>query len=325
MGSDQMPLLNREDIHIIARHSNLGEEKIAEYLKGEVYSDAGDWKKFLRLFFLSLGVSFTLAGIVCFFSYNWADLNKFAKIGIILGLVIITSFFAMIPKFSITVRNILLISASVLVGVLFAVFGQIYQTGANAYDFFLAWTICITIWVLLSDFAPLWAIYLALINTTIALYSAQVANTWEGVPLITALTIFNAVVLAIAIFLSGKTRNMKIPLWFTNSLALVVVYMATMGMMMIIFDHSEPLYLPHFIVTAVLYAAGCWYGLRYKRAFYLSIIPFSLIIIISAKLIEISDGAAMFLTTSIFVIASVTFLIMQLIRMQKKWAYEAGK
>jgi uncharacterized membrane protein len=325
MGSDQMPSLNRDDIHIIARHSNLNEEGIAKTLKVFVYTNSASWRLFLRLFFLALGVSFTLAGNVCFFSYNWADLNKFAKIGIILGLVIVTSFLAMIPKFSITVRNILLTGASVLVGVLFAVFGQIYQTGANAYDFFLAWTICITIWVLLSDFAPLWAIYLALINITIALYSAQVANTWEGIPMITALTILNAIVLACSIFLNANNRNVKIPLWFTNSLALVVVYMATMGVMMIIFDRTEPVDLPHLIVTAILYAAGCWYGLRYKRAFYLSIIPFSLILIISAKLIEISDGAAMFLTTSIFVIASVTFLIMQLIRMQKKWANEAGK
>jgi uncharacterized membrane protein len=325
MGSDQMPSLDRDDIHIIARHSNLGEEKVADALKAFVYNSPVSWQFFLRLFFLSLGVSFSIAGIVCFFSYNWADLNKFAKIGLILGLVIVTAFLAMIPKFSITVRNILLTGASVLVGVLFAVFGQIYQTGANAYDFFLAWTICITAWVLLSGFAPLWAVYLALINITIALYSAQVANTWEGIPLLTFLTVFNAIVLASAILLNNKARNVKIPLWFTNSLALVVVYIATTGMMIAIFDNTEPVYLPHFIVTAMLYGSGCWYGLRYKRAFYLSVISFSLIIIFSAKLIEISSGAAMFLTTSLFVVASVTFLIMLLIRLQKKWANETGK
>jgi uncharacterized membrane protein len=325
MGPDQKPSIDREDIQIVARHSTITKEGIAKALQEFVYSSPASWRLFLRLFLLALGVSFILAGIIFFFAYNWADLNKFAKIGIVQGLIILTALLAMVPRFSLTVRNILLTGASILVGVLFAVFGQIYQTGANAYDFFLAWTICITIWVLISDFAPLWAIYLALINITIALYSAQVANVWEGVPMITALTILNAMVLVGSIFLSGKSSDLKIPTWFTNTVALVVIYLATTGMMIIIFDRSEPVFLSHIIVTSILYAAGYWYGLHYRRAFYLSIIPFSLIIIISAFLIKTSDGAAMFLATSLFVIASVSFLIMQLIRIQKKWTIETGK
>ena len=113
------------------------------------------WQKFFRLFFISLGVGFTVSGIVFFFAYNWADLNKFIKIGLIEALIITTISLVLFLRININTRNIILTGASVLVGVLFAVFGQIYQTGANAYDFFLVWTIFVTLWVVGNYSAPL--------------------------------------------------------------------------------------------------------------------------------------------------------------------------
>jgi len=73
------------------------------------------------------------------------------------------------------------------------------------------------------------------------------------------------------------------------------------------------------IITSVLYGIGIKYGLKVKSSFYLSIIPFSIIIIISAFLINISSEAGMFLIISLFVIVSVTILIKNLIDLQKKW------
>ena len=123
-----MTKIEREDIQIIARHSNLSENSIDSILKKNIYSDKESWNKFLKLFFISLGIGFTTAGIIFFFAYNWADLHKFIKIGLIEGLIIISSLVILFSKTSLDVKNILLTGASVLVGVLFAVFGQIYQT-----------------------------------------------------------------------------------------------------------------------------------------------------------------------------------------------------
>src|SRR5690606_30155924 len=102
------------------------------------------------------------------------------------------------------------------VGVLFAVYGQIYQTGANAYDFFLAWTIFVTLWVLVSNFAPLWFLYLILINTTFILYSEQVATDWSLALVCIVLFIFHFSVL-LSIHISGIK---KIPDWFLNTVSL---------------------------------------------------------------------------------------------------------
>lgn len=313
-----MKNMQREDIHIIGRHSNLTEKGIAKALKENVYNDRETWQKFFQLFFISLGVGFTVSGIVFFFAYNWADLHKFVKIGLTEGVLIATTILVLLPKINGNIRNVILTGASVLVGVLFAVFGQIYQTGANAYDFFLDWTVFVTLWVLISNFAPLWLLYLVLINTTFILYSQQVAKDWSEVFICSLLFIINVTVLISAIFWGKK----KIPNWFLNTVALASVSYATIGIVIGIFDKHQVTFPILILITAIAFALGIWHGLKTKSGFYLSVIPFSLIIIVSALLIKISDGEMMFLLVSLFIIASVTLTIKNLIDIQKKWTNE---
>jgi uncharacterized membrane protein len=309
-----MKNITREDIHIISRHSNLTEKEVAKTLKENVYNDKEAWQKFFQLFFISLGVGFTVSGIVFFFAYNWADLHKFVKIGLTEGVLIVTTILVLLPKTNDNIRNIILTGASVLVGVLFAVFGQIYQTGANAYDFFLAWTIFVTLWVLVSNFAPLWLLFLVLINTTFFLYSQQVAKDWSEVLVFTSLFSINTAILISAILLVRK----KAPNWFLNTVALASASCATTGIIIGIFDNYQTTFSILILITTIAFALGIWHGLTTKSVFYLSVIPFSLIIIVSALLIKLSHGEMMFLLVSLFIISSVTLTIKKLIDIQKK-------
>lgn len=313
-----MKNIQQEDIHIISRHSDLTEQGVDRVLKQYVYNDKESWHKFFRLFIISLGIGFTVAGIVFFFAYNWADLHKFVKIGLTQGVLIVTTIVALLPKINENIRNVILTGASVLVGVLFAVFGQIYQTGANAYDFFLAWTVFVTIWALVSKFSPLWLLYLVLINTTFVLYSHQVAKDWSEVFICSFLFTINVAVLISTIFFGKK----KTPNWFLNTVALTSSIYATIGIVIGIFDKHQTTFTILILLTAIVFALGIWYGLKTKSGFYLSVIPFSLIIIVSALLIKISDGEMMFLLVSLFIIGSVTLTIKNLIDIQKKWANE---
>ena len=310
--------MQREDIQIISRYSDLTEQAVDEALKANVYNDKIAWQKFLRLFFISLGVCFTVSGIVFFFAYNWENLHKFVKFGLTEGLLIVTVIIVLLPKINANFRNIILTAASVLVGVLFAVFGQIYQTGANAYDFFLAWTIFVTLWVIVSNFAPLWLLYIILINTTFILYSQQVANGWSMVFVCATLFIINAIVLVSAIFWGKK----KIPNWFLNTVALASVSYPTIGIVVGIFNIDQTSFPFLVLITALAYTFGIWYGLKTKNAFYLSVIPFSLIIIVSAFIIKISDGGMIFLLVSLFIVLSITLTIKNLLDIQKKWTNE---
>jgi len=314
-----MTKIDREDIQIISRHSNWSKESVDKILKKEIYNDKESWQKFLKLFFISLGISFTTAGIIFFFAYNWADLNKFIKIGLIESLIIITASVVLFSKASLDIKNILLTGASILVGVLFAVFGQIYQTGANAYDFFLGWTIFISLWVAVSNFAPLWLVFITLINTTIILYSEQVAHNWSEIFVFTFLFLINVLFLTIALFSKKITKKIQVPIWFTNLIALACVSFSTIGICIGVFEKAQISFFVLIIITLILYSIGIKYGLKVKSGFYLSIIPFSVIIIISTFLIELSNDAGMFLFISLFVITSVTFVIKNLMNLQKKW------
>ena len=317
-----MKNMQRDDIHIISRDSNLPEREVADALKENVYNDREAWQKFFRLFFISLGVGFTVSGIVFFFAYNWADLHKFAKMGLIEALIIATTILALLPRINANIRNIILTGASALVGVLFAVFGQIYQTGANAYDFFLAWTVFVTLWVVVSNFAPLWLLYLILINTTFILYSQQVAKDWSGVFVFTSLFIINTIVLIAAILFSKYKKAVTVPDWFLNTVALASASYATIGIIIGIFDKFRMVFPILILVAAIVFALGIGHGLKTKSGFYLSVIPFSFIVIVSALLIKISYGGMMYLLVSLFIVAGVTLTIKNLINIQKKWTDE---
>lgn len=319
-----MRKIQRDDIYIISRHSNLTEQGMDKALKENVYNDKAAWQNFLRLLIICLGVGFTVSGIVFFFAYNWADLHKFAKIGLTEGLIIATTSLVLLHKINNNVRSIILTGSAFLVGVLFAVFGQIYQTGANAYDFFLAWTVFVTLWVIVSNFAPLWLLYLILINTTIILYSEQVANDWSEVFVFTLLFLVNTTASVTSIILSKYRKIANIPNWFLNVVALAAVTYATIGFTFGIFAEFQVAFLVLILIASIMYGLGIWHGLRAKSGFYLSVIPFSLIIIISALLFKISDGETMFLFFSLFlfIISSVTVVIKYLIDIQKKWTNE---
>ena len=314
-----MAKIEREDIQIIARHSNWSEKSINNILKKNIYNDKESWHKFLSLFFISLGIGFTTAGIIFFFAYNWADLHKFIKIGLIEGLIIISTFVILFSKISLDIKNILLTGTSMLVGVLFAVFGQIYQTGANAYDFFLGWTMFIAIWVFVSNYAPLWLVFITLINTTLILYSQQVAQDWSEVFVVTLLFITNVLFLTTFLYAKKINKEIKVPIWFSNIIALASVSFGTIGIVFSIFDENQSYLFVLIIMTSILYGIGIKYGLKVKSGFYLSIIPFSIIIIISAFLIKLSHDLGMFFLISLFVIGSVTLVIKNLIDLQKKW------
>ncbi len=314
-----MSKINRDDIQVIAQNSNWSEGGVAKFLEEHVYSNKPSWRKFLSLLLLGLGISFSTAGIVFFFAYNWAQLHRFAKLGLVEGLVVLVFLCLFLIKTSPLFKKTMLVGASVLVGVLWAVFGQVYQTGANAYDFFLVWTLSIAVWTLISNFSPQWVVFIVLINITLILYAEQVAHDWDGALLSLLLFAINSLFLLAFLVLPRFTQKKDYPAWFTSLLALTVVTIGTVGVSGGIFDKSSPSFVLLLLSTIALFGVGIGYGLRTKSLFYLSIIPFGLIIICCAFLLNISEDAGMLFAIGVFIIASITLLIKTLLGLQKKW------
>lgn len=101
-----------------------------------------EWNYFLKSLLIFLGIAFLLSGIIFFFAYNWEYINKFHKFAMIetaIALSVII-YAAYLYKYPALVSQPALISAVILTGALLAVFGQIYQTGADSYQLFAVWT-----------------------------------------------------------------------------------------------------------------------------------------------------------------------------------------
>jgi uncharacterized membrane protein len=75
----------------------------------------------------------------------------------------------------------LILSASVLTGVLLAVYGQIYQTGADVHELFRGWAFLIVGWVVISEFTALWFLWLVIINTGAILFWQQVGQPGHAI------------------------------------------------------------------------------------------------------------------------------------------------
>lgn len=129
-----------------------------------------NWGRWASRMLLVLGVSLMLSGIVYFFAFNWAKITPVIKLGSIqvsiLGCLGAAYFYGLQQQSG----KILLLSASVLVGVFLAVFGQIYQTGADAYNLFMMWALLTLPWVIIAEFAALWLTWLVISNIFLALY-----------------------------------------------------------------------------------------------------------------------------------------------------------
>ncbi|GMU09837.1 hypothetical protein ASNO1_60910 [Corallococcus caeni] len=148
------------------------------------------WRAFLSTTLMALGSLLVLAGVVYFFAFNWAELGRFAK----LGLVCLGIAGAAVGAWRLGDRpagQFSLLAAAVLVGPLLAVYGQAYQTGADPYELFIGWGVLILPWVALARFTPLWMLQLVLVNTGVILFwgqrMARLGSHEEGLALVLGL------------------------------------------------------------------------------------------------------------------------------------------
>jgi uncharacterized membrane protein len=271
---------------------------------------------------MSLGIAFVTLGVTFFFAYNWADLHGFVKIGIVQGFLIALLFGIFFAKISDLTRHIFLTATCMMVGVLFAVFGQVYQTGANAFDFFLAWAVFTAIWVVISNFPPLWLLYIALLNVVLMTYLDQVAVSMLPNFAVLCYLALNLPFLLLALYYTDRKDNVKVPRWFTYSLVLWVAVMLTFTLAINIAEKTEEGFVPLFILWVILSGLAIAHTFRVKQPFYLAIVPLSFTILGCAFFIHISSGEAMLLSLSIFTVIAITLTIKNIFHYQNKWSNE---
>ena len=139
-----------------------------------VYPTKRDWLAFFDKALLIIGVVALALALFFFIAYNWLYLGKAGKFALVEGALVLTiaafAFLAYRRKFKLA-QQLLLFIASMITGSLLALFGQVYQTGADTWQLFASWALLIVPWVVIARMPALWLLWLGLINASLMLYT----------------------------------------------------------------------------------------------------------------------------------------------------------
>ena len=142
--------------------------------------DPARWLRYIDRFLSAVGAALIVAGIAAFFAWNWADLHHMAKFALIQVGIIAAVIMAWRLGLNSIAGRISLFSAAFLTGTLLAVFGQVYQTGADPYSLFLTWALFILPWAIIGRQAGIWLLLQLLLNLTVIMYYTQVLHPPQG-------------------------------------------------------------------------------------------------------------------------------------------------
>ena len=142
--------------------------------------DRTTWRRHIDRFFTAVGAALIVAGVAAFFAWNWADLGHITKFALIQTGIVGAAALSWHLGFDSTAGRSSLFVTAFLTGTLLAVFGQVYQTGADPYSLFLTWALLILPLCIVGRQAGLWLLFHILLNLTVILYYTQVLRPPDG-------------------------------------------------------------------------------------------------------------------------------------------------
>nr|WP_290693518.1 DUF2157 domain-containing protein [Halomonas sp. UBA3074] len=171
-----MASIRRELISLIEQGVIPPEQVTRAVQASGLYPSNRAWDGFVDRLLLWLGGMALAFAVLFFIAYNWAEMGRWLRFGMVQAAMALTVGLAIWPKASPMVQRVALTSAILLVGVLLALFGQVYQTGADPWQLFFTWAVLTLPWVWVARFELLWVLWLGLMNLAIGLYF----RTWGG-------------------------------------------------------------------------------------------------------------------------------------------------
>ncbi|WP_288501017.1 DUF4401 domain-containing protein [uncultured Erwinia sp.] len=131
-------------------------------------SDA-QWRQFLIPVLSCLGLLSLVTGAVFFIAWNWAWLPKMAKFALAELFIVALAVIVWWRWYSTLARKALL-ATGLSFGALFALYGQIYQTGADSWELFRAWLYVLLPLALIARQNSLWFCSWLVANLAFQLY-----------------------------------------------------------------------------------------------------------------------------------------------------------
>ncbi len=317
-------LVSRKDIHDIATKLELNESSSRKLLKTAFPPPSLKvWKEFAEKVLLLLGVVFILAGIIFFFAYNWRELHRFVKLSLVAGLLLSTGVGAAFLNANRSVNRIFLVAVFILTGLLMALYGQIYQTGANAYDLFLNWALLMIPLTILSNYLVIWILWLFVLNLALYFFTGQVLRDWTNPYWFSILASINIVAICIYEILAYRQKFDAFHRWFVQLIGLLTCIWLVAGTIVAIFKNFENIgYVLIFLMTCIA-ISGTFLVYR-KLIKDLSFIAFgclSVIAIVFSGFLRMTDfeSHAIFFGGGFIIMLLTTLSVMLLLRIKKSW------
>lgn len=286
---------------IASRHVVPGSEFAVLRASGIIPAPA-QWRTFLEQLALWLGMLALAAAVIFFFAFNWDDLGRLAKIGMAEAAILVALLACWRLDLDGVAGTAALTLASLLVGALLALTGQIYQTGADTFELFAYWAALILPWVLIGRFAPLWLVWVGLIDLAAFLYFSLGSDVE---PQLWAMFVLNG--LAVIGWEVGRYVGLAWlrDRWPVRLIATVGAAAATaLIVWTILGGHGRAALVPTLAYLAWLAATYAWFHRRRPDLFMLAIGVLSVIVAVAALLSRhlLDSGGAAFLFIGLVVI-----------------------
>lgn len=149
---------------------------------GQLRPSAQEWRALVMKLLLWGGCACLTAGIVFFFAFNWDALTRLQKMGIAAGAVGLSALVTLCTRVFSSAWQAGCFVCSMGIGALLALIGQTYQTGADTWQLFAMWLLCMLPISLLARSATNWILALILGNLALGLFLSSARS-----PLLTAL------------------------------------------------------------------------------------------------------------------------------------------
>lgn len=154
-----------------------------------------DWAGWVNRWLAWVGGLLLASGVIYLVAYNWDELDRFSQNALLQSCFVVTAGIALWRGTTQIAGQVALLCAALLVGALFALHGQTYQTGADPYTLFAAWAVLLLPWALGSGLPALWVLISVLGNVALVLFWVQVIQppfATGGVYLAHTLSLLNA-------------------------------------------------------------------------------------------------------------------------------------
>ena len=223
-----------------------------------VSPDGKAWRAFIDLLLLWLGGLALAFAVLFFVAYNWSELGRYSKFGLVEATMVLAVLAYWRLGVDTAAGKVSLFVATILLGVLLALYGQTYQTGADTWQLFFTWSMLMLPWAIVGRYAVIWALWIGLINLSIVLYYESLSGVWlvlsSDTQMYWFLFLFNTLALAVWESLSRRHEWLAAR-WAPRAVATLSGVFVTLLAVYMVFDREHVGVLPGLVWLGWL-AAG---------------------------------------------------------------------